>query len=92
MIGNPAAGHPIDEIPLGVTRQGRFCKMRIAADVVARGGKHIGKVAAPAAADTNFLAHRFCVINHQTAAWRLGGAHHAGRASSNNEGIIIHRR
>ena len=65
--------------------------MWIVADIIVRRGIYIGKVAASAAADANFLAWGLCVVDDQTAAWRLGCAYHAGRAGSNNNCIIIHR-
>jgi hypothetical protein len=51
---------------------------------------HIGKVAAPAAGNANFLTRGFGVIDQQHAPLGLGRAHHSCGASAYNNCIIHH--
>ena len=50
----------------------------------------VGEVAAPAAADTDLLARRLGVVDHQDGTptlARLDGAHHAGRARADHHNV-----
>ena len=56
MPGDAVAGHEVYEIPLGVTRERGFGEMRVFRQKVLWLGPNIGKVAAPAAGNADFLA------------------------------------
>ncbi len=90
MPGDAVLTHQIDKVPLGVTRQCRFTKMPVLAQIRRRFNIEVGKVAAPAAGHQDFTAWLFTVIQQQYATTRLSGhrrTKHTRRTGANYHGI-----
>ena len=82
--------HQVDEVPLGVTRQRRFTKMTVLAQIGRGFNIQISKVAAPAAGHEDLTAWLFTVIQQQHATTRLSGhrrTKHTRRTGANYYGI-----
>ncbi|SAF20633.1 Uncharacterised protein [Enterobacter cloacae] len=80
----------IDKIPLGVTRQRRFAKMTVLAQIGRGLNIQVSKVAAPAAGHQDLPAWLFTVIQQQHATTRLSGhcrTKHTRRTGANYHGI-----
>ena len=60
--GDAVAINQIDKIPLGITRQRRFTKMRIVRQIRRRFGIEVGEVAAATARHQNLASWLFAVI------------------------------
>ncbi len=82
--------HKIDKIPLGITRQRRFTKMAVLAQIGRRFDIQVRKVAAPAARHQDLAPRLFTVIQQQHATTRLSGhrrTKHTRRTGANYHGI-----
>jgi hypothetical protein len=90
MPGDTVFAHQIDKVPLGVTRQRRFAKMRVLAQIGRGFDIHIGKVAAAAAGHQDLTPGLFAVIQQQHATARLPRLRctkHSRRSGANYNGI-----
>jgi hypothetical protein len=82
--------HQVDKVPLGVTRQRRFTKMTVLAQIGRGFNIQVSKVAAPAAGHQDLAAWLFTVIQQQHATTRLSGhcrTKHTRRTGANYHGI-----
>ncbi|MNT73029.1 hypothetical protein D3C72_2116870 [compost metagenome] len=78
----------LDEVPLGVTGQGRFAEVRILRKEVRRLGVQVGEVATATAGHQDLLARFVGVVEqqHLTAATGGGqGTHQASGACANDD-------
>ena len=88
--GDAVPVHQVDEVVLGVARQGRLAEVRIGRQEGLRRRPEIGEVAAPAARDQDLLADRVGMIEHQHAPAALAGAqraHQPGRATAGDDDV-----
>ena len=87
VIGNTVLLYQRNEIPLRVTTECRFTKMRIEAEEICWPGVDVGEVAAAATGHQDFLADLIGAFQKHNVATTLrcnGGAHKSCGTSTNN--------
>lgn len=81
----------LDEVFGPITRKRRFRKMWIPRDEIVRAGVNVGEIASAATGDENLLADAIGPLKDKDASSsfsRLNGAHQAGGARSENDGVV----
>jgi hypothetical protein len=92
MPGDAVSLHKIQEIARRVTRQGRAAEMFVRGIEFVRHAMQIGKIAAPAARNQDFLASLPRMVQHQHAAAtarRGDRAHQPGRTCTQDQNICV---
>ena len=82
--------HQLDEFAGGITREGGSAEVWVVGEIIFRAGMEIGKIAATAAGDEDFLSDSMVVLEYKHGAIPQTGrprAHQARATGANNDDV-----